>query len=301
MENSSTIIANWLKEVRVSQKITTSALAQLAGTTHGTISRVENGRTGVTTLFLRRVLDALNISFSKLIELNVIPETTPNPDTYFETIADLRFSTSGIDDLSKFSELPSQLRTEVSTKLYKYYLEKQHNNANSFDSLLEETDDPLQVLPIPSDYIFEIRLELLRSAAARKGVLIPRDMGAFLYRSRKSHSASLRYMSNYAELSHAGLRRLENNFGERALFKNVVELDRLLELRGEFIALNWVMISQYIDIINLCSENETRQRWLQWVECFVSIQRLLQHECPNDYIWFGLFQQWLIEAGDNNN
>jgi len=182
MENLSIVIGKWLKQQRKDQNITILELSRRAGISHASISRVENQHSAATALFLRKIFNAMEIPFENLIDLGLIPSNTPDPENYFKKITDYRFSTLYLADLARFSQLSIENRARVIQNFNQFYFTYNQNPPQELgvDFSINEIIRQPSIFSSPRDYIFEIRLETLRSAAARDGLLIPNDLGAFL-------------------------------------------------------------------------------------------------------------------------
>lgn len=79
-----------LKTLRAHQGLSQRKLASLAGVSNATISLIEHGRTDPSMGMLKRILDAMGVSFSEFFSAN-----DRQPDKYFYTKDELSEISSG--------------------------------------------------------------------------------------------------------------------------------------------------------------------------------------------------------------
>ena len=261
-------IEKWIQTVRLRQNLTTWELAKQIGISQASLSRIENGLTVVTVLTLRHLLRALELPFKTLIDDGVLEYPHVLPENFFTRFSPVATLTR--DNCISFAKLSGANRKRLLSRLYAHYAQSVHETSPA-------STDP--TTPAHAAYMHEITIDALERIAASDGIVIGNDVSGFLYQIRKGLPYSLYTRSkNDAAfpLSYRSLRRLEKGFNKRALFKDILALDRVLDAQGELVAFSWRAFGDYLYLLDIRPENCPPNEWLADVTKLATIYRLYQ-------------------------
>ena len=300
MEEISLSIVNWIKDARKNKGLSLTALGNRAGLTHSQLSRIENGVSALTLFSLIRILYAMNYSFTSLFSEKIIDSIFPLPSIYLEEETEAyQYPVLKFSDIDSFVHFILYKKNAINfiAKWIKYYLQ-------NYTSWTDETiavlmDEAITLLTLPSVdnregsqyenicYPIDIGIEKLRKIFLSGGVLLMRDIGAYIRNQRIASNLSLRALSSMIDFSHPGLIKLESNIGDRTLFSDILKLDRALEVDGELVALAWRAGELYLGAHRIYERKEFplpySTREIEWIERLVIVLRIYQHfDLQND-------------------
>ena len=294
MEELSQSIVNWIKDVRKSKGLSLTELGNRAGITHSQLSRIENGVSALTLFSLIRMLHGMNYSFTSLFSEKIIDSKFPLPSIYLEEKTEsyqypvIKFS--DIDSFVHFILYRKNARIIIA-KWIKHYLKNYTSWADETIAVL--MDEAITLLTFPSVdnregslyenlcYPIDIGVDKLRKIYLSGGVLLMRDIGAYIRNQRIASNLSLRALSSRIVFSHPGLIKLESNIGDRVIFSDILKLDRALGVDGELVALAWRAGELYLGVHRIYERKEFplpyTTREVEWIERLVIVQRIYQH------------------------
>lgn len=268
-------IGEWMQTVRLQQNLTTWELAEQIGISQASLSRIESGLTAVTVLTLRRLLRAMDLPFKTLIDDGVLEYPHALPEDFFLMLSPITALTR--DDYSAFAKLSGANRKELLAKFYAHHAQDVYGTSPASADAMD------QAIPTPTAYIYDIAIDTLEHIAASDSIMILNDVGGFLYQIRKGLPYSLynRYKNpksanDALPLSYKSLRRLEDDFNKRVLFKDMLALDRALDTQGELVAFNWRAFGDYLYLLDIRPENCPPKEWLADITKLATIYRLYQ-------------------------
>ena len=285
-------IEKWIQTVRLRQNLTTWELAKLIGISQASLSRIESGLAAVTVLTLRRLLRAMELPFKTLIDDGVLEYPHALPENFFSMLPPITAPTR--DDYIAFAKLSSANRKELLAKFYAHHAQDVYGTSPASADAMD------QAIPTPTAYIYDIAIDTLEHIAASDSIMILNDVGGFLYQIRKGLPYSLynRYKNpksanDALPLSYRSLRRLEDNFNKRVLFKDIINLDQALDVRGELVAFSWRAFGDYLDLLDIQPESSPPNEWLADVTKLTTICRLYQIAMPRVPRWVRDFRTLL--------
>ena len=262
---------------RMEKELSITELAEIANMSHATISRVENQRSELTMLYVRKVFDALDQPFSRLIADGYFPRTATDPYelTFYSPtplpVLEMR-------EIAPFIMLPIETQHNVLHKFYAHY-------ADSIQGKTHTSPASSTILPGITDYLYHLDTGLLLEITKSRGMLLLGDLGAYIFHARKDAGLSLRKLGEHTEISHSRIRALEQNFGDRTLFNDILAIDSALQCQGEFITLAWKAFGDYMMMYDLLDTQTLDGEILQAAMHLISISRLLQGIYPDNRDW----------------
>lgn len=284
----SLLIGEWVKVYRKKQGISTAALADKVRMSGASISRVETGKASVTALFLFRLLNGLGLPFYTLIEQGFIPTSTPEPTIHFKKNITTAVPSLTLVDLEAYAKLPVEIQMAI---VHDYHAKYAKESYGTNITLPKDTNGLFSLLPGPSNYITDIDIETLRNLAGADGVLITKDIGAYIYKARKQIGYSLRDASERLRLSYTGVYKLEKKHGDRINFTDIVDLDDALETQGELIAFAWLAFKSHDQVLQWKENPGKDADYLTIMESLITVTRLYQYFLPEDVSWLELIRK----------
>lgn len=303
MDNLSTAIGKWIQEQRKKKGLSLVRLAELTSLTHGQLSRIENGLSSITLLSYVRICHALGWTYLTLYEIEELELGSFSPGMFDETED---FPALTIGDIEAFVEMDHKwpARAEgVLKDLLGLFVSKLEDPAafeakRPFD-LLKLTGRSVSSLEEGLGYPLDIPLETLRRIYMGGGLLIMRDLGAYIRQVRQANAVSLRELGETVDLSHPGLSRFETHMSERIRLVDVIRIDRALDLKGELIAFAWRVGELYVGVFRMANQRtwgvKQPTSWSEdeilRIEQIVAVSRLFQHYLPDDKSWLDHFRK----------
>jgi len=133
-------IGAWLRQERQKRSLKLEDLAEQARLTHTAISRVEIGRSAVTVFFLCKVLNALGLNFSALVEEGFVPSHTPNPDTHFRHLDDQEISAADISAYIRREREQRGLTLRAAGEMLRMTFQTLHRLEHNFNERVKLAD-----------------------------------------------------------------------------------------------------------------------------------------------------------------
>jgi len=293
MDDEMQAIVDWIKKARKQKEFTLKILGERAGLTHAQLSRIENGVSALTLFSLIRIFYAYNYSFTSLFSENIIDSKFSLPKIYSEGEKESYeypvFNFGDIDSFVHFILYRKNARDFIA-KWLRHYIEKHTSWID--EAIAELLDEAITLLTFPSEdrqgslyenlcYPMDISVSKLRNNYLSGGVLLMKDIGAYIRNQRMAKNISLRALSSMVDLSHPGLSKLETEMSDRTLFSDILNLDRALGLGGELVALAWRAGELYLGVHRIYDRKEFpfpySTREIEWVERLTIVLRIFQH------------------------
>lgn len=287
-------IVNWIKDARKRMGLTLTELGNQTGITHSQLSRIENGVSALTLFSIIRIFYGLNYSFTSLYSENIIDSKSPLPSIYLEEKKEsYQFPVLKFSDIDSFVHfiLYRKIARDFVAKWLRHFIEIHTSwTEETIDVLMDEA---ITLLAHPSVdnrqgsqfenlcYPIDISIEKLKNNYLSGGVLLMKDIGAYIRTQRLEKNISLRALSSQVDLSHPGLSKLESDMSDRTLFSDILKLDRALGTDGELVALAWRAGELYLGAHRIYERKEYplpySTREMEWIERLFIVLRIYQH------------------------
>ena len=187
-------------------------------------------------------------------------------------------------DIQSFARLSSKIQINIIYDFHTEYIQQRYHIKHRHERPKNQ-EDLLKAIPAPANYITDIGLETLQTLAGIDGVLITKDIGAYIYRARKRIGYSLRDASEHLSLTHAGVYKLERSHGDRITFADIVRLDDALNTQGELISFAWLVFKSHDQILQCKKDQGKDSRYINIVEGLITVSRLYQCFLPGEIFW----------------
>ncbi|MEM2112497.1 MAG: helix-turn-helix transcriptional regulator [Candidatus Bathyarchaeia archaeon] len=304
----------WLREKRLQKRMTLDELAEKAKYSKPSISRIENGLSTAPLLAIVRLMVAMGYSWLTLFEEGFVGNGTPLPLFFLEgKPEDYNFPCFIWSDFDLFDQM--QLNKKgvdypIVANLIKQFLTRFNPDIPSYNinAYVGNFYMNLDLAAVSNVYLSEDKLpyprnfsiDTLRKIVLSGGVLIFRDVGAFLYSLRQERGLSLRKLAHSSNMSHPALMTIEQNTPDRVSLNNLIALDNALELKGELVFLAWKAAEFYLGLYRVSSPakgeiNPWSEGEIRFLEKLIFVSRLFQQYYPEDRSWLDWYREQALE------
>ncbi len=301
MDNFSENFGGWLRQTRKYRQLTLTQLAERSGITQAQLSHIENQKSAITFLTLIRILRALQIPFTELANLDLINDEYLIPQAFVRDDVNSEMPVLKISDINQFIQLYNRSEGHCLALLVKLHdiFVSIAQKLPIWEAHEQSTKIFLSSDPHPSlEYPLDITIPTLQNIFASRGVIIPRDLGAYIHQTRLSKGLTLKEVSAHLNIAYTSVRNFEQKLGYRVKFSDILDLDKAFELKGELIAFGWRTFELYADISEMIQSKARSSRppegWYQaqieYIEYLVILSRLYQCHLPENENWLSNFE-----------
>ncbi len=300
MDETSQKIGIWLKNTRQSKNLTLPQLAHLAGLSHASLSRIENGASAVTLFTLVRIFYAFNYYFTALYDDLGLPNLNlpPISDKARESLDD--YPSLTITDIEDFVALHAK-KPAAASQIIEKMLDVKSVDLLNLEGLLPQ-ENLRQIFQQYVNWEYTeyppITLDTYRNIYWSGGVMTMTDLGNYIKGCRVDQGLSLNKLGKDVNLTHGGLSKFEKDISEKVKFVDLLNLDQALSLGGELLAIAWRVADLYTGVMRIKSLRlrgiEPPVAWtdeqIKWIERLLLVSRSYQHYLPGDRKWLKDFR-----------
>ncbi|MBI9044602.1 MAG: XRE family transcriptional regulator [Anaerolineaceae bacterium] len=227
----------WFREKRKSLSIGQENVAHFSNLSEAQVSRIESLKSELTLFSIVKLAYALNIDLNEILNIlkiqSKLMEIKKNTNYIKNKYYDL-----DLDDIEAFVSW-SQSKPEAFSKFL-------HNsNKLILEKTLKSQNQNFHNLHYPTI----IGSEFFVSQYINNCTLTIRDLGSYIRSLRKDKGITLSFLGEIVNVSHTTISRLERGDTERISFKDIVNIDKALELDGDLISISWEIAKFHTGVI----------------------------------------------------
>jgi transcriptional regulator with XRE-family HTH domain len=316
------MLVKWLSEQRKRRGLTLVNLAEVAGFTHSTLSRIETQALQLSLFSTVRIMYALDLPWIELFTQGFVKEGLPVPEIYrtprqpesdFPCFLFGDFDVLDTTGLLRRGVAPAIVKQLLSRFIIKHSPtlggEKIDLLASDFYSFLHSPNEKdglaREVLPdVDLRYPQKFSPDNLRNIYFSGGALTLLDLGRYVRYLREIKKMTQSEIAALVDLSRPAVGYFETNPGDRIKIEDLIRLDSALELNGELVIFAWRSAELYLGIHRIkTGRSGMIQPWQQheihFIEKLITASRLFQHHFPEDRSWLDWYRQESLNGFEN--
>jgi transcriptional regulator with XRE-family HTH domain len=287
----------WLAQTRKSRNLDVRGLSGLAGVPIGSISKIENGLSGLTIATVAQLCYGLGISFTEFVKIFDVPAPQLELPDSFQPAENILT----VSDIEAFLEFYQSEVNAAKEFLYQGYqpiftaFSKEWDSSSEYQAAAElvyratrAAEDEYRPLPYPAN----ISIDIILNALVVNAPTISQDAGVLVRFYRTQQGLTLIDLEKLVSVSKSTLSRLEIGEAERLQFEDIKAIDKELQVKGKIVQAFWNNAELQTGIVRNRLTEQSNQSPLKWekdewklVDTFIKICRRQQSFSPENTTW----------------